>query len=64
MQVRLGGHGDVDQRVPREQRQHVIEEADAAGDARFPRSVEVGATVRSGFARLTANRGCAWHVGL
>ena len=41
VQVALGAHGQVEQAVAGEGGEHVVEEADAGGDVRLPRPVEI-----------------------
>ena len=44
-----------------QQREHVVEEADAGGDLGLAGAVEVQLQVDLGFGRLAVNRGGAWH---
>lgn len=53
--------GQIHQRVLRQQRQHVIEEADAGVDLRLARAVEIERQVNRGFGGLPVNFSGAWH---
>ena len=64
VQVALGLHGQVDEAVPGEQRQHVIEEADAGLDLALAGAVEVEAErdVRSRRFAVGSARCGAWSL--
>ena len=51
--------GQVDHRVPREQLEHVVEEADAGSEIDRPFAVQIQGQVDLGFARLPVNLGSA-----
>ena len=53
--------GQVHQRVLRQQRQHVIEEADSGVDLSLAGAVEIERQVDGGFGGLSVNFGGAWH---
>ena len=61
VQIAVGGHRQVDQRVLRQQSQHVIEEADAGIDLRLAGAVEIKRQVDGRFGSLPMNGGGAWH---
>ena len=53
--------GQIHQRVLRQQRQHVIEEADSGVDLSLAGAVEIERQVDGGFGGLPVNFGSAWH---
>ena len=61
LQVARGAHRQVDGRVPGQQREHVVEEADAGGDLRGAGAVEVQLDLDLGFGRLALDAGGAGH---
>ena len=61
VQIAFCGHRQVDQRVLRQQREHVIEEADAGVDLRLAGAVEIKRQVDGRFGGLPMNGGGAWH---
>lgn len=61
VQVARRFDGQVDQRMLREQRQHVIEEADSGVDLRLAGAVEIERQVDGRFGGLPVNFGGAWH---
>ena len=62
VQVALGTHRQIAGRVLGQQRQHVIEEADAGRDLGLAGAVEVQLQIDRRFRRLAVNRGGAWHA--
>ncbi len=61
VQIALGLDGEVDEAVLAQQREHMIEEADAAGDVGLAGAVEVEGEVDFGFAGLAAKLCGASH---
>ena len=59
VQVALGLHGDVDARVPRQEVEHVIEEADPGRDRRRAGAVEIDGDLDVGFLGLALHRALA-----
>lgn len=61
VQIALRGHRQVDQRVLRQQREHVIEETNAGVDLRLAGAIEIEGQVDCRFGSLPMNGGGAWH---
>ncbi len=59
MQVALGRDVDVDQRMPRDLVQHMIEEADAGRNVRYAGPVEIDADLDGGFFGFAGDLGFA-----
>ena len=64
VQVALGLDRDVDARVPRQQIEHVVEEADAGRDRRTPLPVEIDFDLDVGFLGLALHGGFAHRHAL
>ena len=61
VQIALGLHVQIDRRVLRQQREHVIEEADAGGNLALPRAVEIQLDANLGFGGFAIDGGGARH---
>ena len=61
VQIALGLHGQIDRRVLGQQRQHVVEEADAGGDLALARAVEIQLEADLGLGGLAIDGGGAGH---
>lgn len=61
MQISLRGYRQVDQRVLRQQREHVIEETHAGVDLRLAGAIEIERQINCCFGGLPMNGGGAWH---
>ena len=59
VQVALGGDVDIDQRMPRDLVQHMVEEADAGRNVRHAGSVEVDTDLDGGFLGFAGDLGFA-----
>jgi hypothetical protein len=61
VQVALAPHGEIDERVPGQQREHVVEEAEAGLGVGPAGAIEVDRQHDVGFGGLAGNGGGAWH---
>ena len=61
-EIALGVDREIDHRVLRQQRQHVVEKADAGADLRLAGAVEIERELDLRFGGLARNGGGAGHV--
>jgi hypothetical protein len=62
MQIAAGGDVEVEQAMAPEGGQHVVEKADAGGNAGFPGAIEVEAEFYIGFGGFAGNLGTTGHA--
>src|SRR5713101_9374646 len=61
IEIATGVHAEIKRAVARNQLEHVVEEADSGGDARFSPSIQIQLKTDVRFVGLAMNSSCAWH---